>query len=109
MARELTPIVLLLLSTPGLITALDPGCFTPGECARSLFLDTVAAPDPQSCLEACRESGDDCAYFTHYGDLSSCVLFADCVEFNINSCDQCFSGNVECPDLVCGSPGEFSL
>ena len=86
----------------------DPGCFSQGECQRSLFLDSLASEDPQSCLEACRDlEGGGCQFFTHYGDLGSCVLFASCVEFGVNGCDDCVSGRADCPDLVCGAAGDF--
>ena len=42
------------------------GCFVPGECDRSLILDTVEnVSSPEQCAEAC-EGFAGCKYFTHY-------------------------------------------
>jgi hypothetical protein len=49
-----------------------------------------------------------CHWFTYLGDLNGCVLFRDCIEFDSDDCDNCFSGEVDCQPLEpeCGIVGQ---
>ncbi len=50
-------------------------------------------PEPE--LMECK-SDDECLYFTFYKDDSLCVGFANCVEFQEDSCTNCNSGESAC-------------
>ncbi len=51
--------------------------------------------DAQSCLTECK-GDDECLYFTFYKDYSLCVGFANCVDFQEDSCTNCYSGESTC-------------
>ncbi len=70
-------------------------CFQVGECSQSLFIDEWQVNDAQSCLTECK-SDNECLYFTFYKDDSLCVGFANCVEFQEDSCTNCYSGESTC-------------
>ncbi len=76
-----------------------------GECTLSPFVEQWPAEDAQECLEICREYQGDCNYFTYYGENGDdlCVGFRDCVELSSSGCDECYTGNVNCP----GNQGRF--
>ena len=100
-------------------------CFEAGECTNSLFLETWETPDPQRCLELCREFGG-CEYFTHHADEELCLAFANCEVFDTGCADEggdCLTGTPACDgnrlvtiltgwtsicfsDLVCWEPGQ---
>ncbi len=73
----------------------EPTCFQAGECSQSLFIDEWQVNDAQSCLTKCKKD-DECLYFTFYKDESLCVGFANCVEFQDDSCTNCYSGDSTC-------------
>ena len=58
--------LLLLTLLVSSASSVDPGCFSYGECTKSLFLsETYEARSPQSCLEECR-ADQECAFFNYY-------------------------------------------
>ncbi len=73
----------------------EPMCFQAGECSQSLFVDEWHVNDAQSCLMECKND-DECLYFTFYKDDSLCLGFANCVEFQEDSCTNCYSGESTC-------------
>ncbi len=73
----------------------NPGCFVDGQCTSSLFVDEWPSDDAQECLEHC-QTDKDCQFFTQYDLDSRCVGFANCEEFETDSCQQCYTGEVLC-------------
>ncbi len=75
-----------------------PACFQLGECQGSLYVGNERVADVQACLEMCQDS-QDCQYFSFYQDEAGgdCVQFANCVDFSIDTCTDCFSGHQTCP------------
>ncbi len=68
-------------------------------------------PDPQECLELCRDL-DGCEYFTHFGEGGGgggesenlCLGLANCREFSPLSCAECYSGEDACDGMAWGMP-----
>ena len=75
---------------------------------RSLYIDETLTPDAQGCLERCQMTLG-CNFFTHFGNDKNCVMFDNCVEFETDTCEDCLSGNFTCPDLTCGSRGNWVI
>ncbi len=80
--------------------AEEIGCFVPGECMQSPYVQDWAVADAQECLEACQED-DACQYFTYYGLEDYCMGLSACVELSIDSCQECYTGNTSCPGKYC--------
>ena len=86
---------LVLVGLAALARAADPDCFQPGECLMSPYLDDEGTSDLQECLDLCRET-DFCSYWTVYQDENLCFLFQDCIEYGVDTCEDCYSGPKEC-------------
>ena len=80
----------------------DIGCFIPGECTQSLFLDYSNAEDAQACLEFCQETAE-CSKFTYFSDTNGCNAYANCPEMS-TECTDCISGDSTCPDITTPVP-----
>ncbi len=78
----------------------EVGCYTPGECKDSNFLDFAPLPTPEDCHQLCIIT-DECNFFTHYGEDSEqdfgCFAYINCPVFTDLECTDCISGEVECP------------
>ena len=94
--------LLMLVGTLHAQSSDGIGCFVPGECAQSLFIDYSEAEGPQACLEFCQET-PDCSKFTFFADTSGCIAYANCPELSM-VCSDCISGDSTCPDLTTIAP-----
>ncbi len=78
----------------------DIGCYVVGEClGGAVYVDFEVDETPEQCHEFCINA-DGCNYWTHYGedvDDYGCFAYANCPEFSADGCDDCVSGEQDCP------------
>ena len=96
------------------------GCFLPGECLNSLFVNVTSTTFLQDCHDSCKEQEvrslpvyfhemlkcssftflKGCDHFTYYESSGTCFLFSNCNRYSAEDCqDDCISGDVGCQDL----------
>ena len=81
------------------------GCYQKGECLNSFLLGVGRTVTPSECRRVCSET-EDCHYFTHYALEDVCFAHRDCIDLSADTCTDCTSGDLRCPDLQCNSPGQ---
>ena len=79
------------------------GCFIDGDCQDSRLAAETQTSSPSKCLAFC-QSNSQCNYLTHYEDLGACLAWIDCQTFS-QDCQDCVSGDQDCPDLECSVQG----
>ena len=80
-------------------------CFVPGECRDSQIVDVTSQNDSRSCLHHCQGTRG-CEWFTFYEDSKACASLSGCLDLNATFCDNCISGEMECPEFICGAKGK---
>ncbi len=98
-------IAVVLLVRPSLGQE-DLLCKVPGECFEGDFNDETLAASYTQCLIYCQDDRD-CTFFTYYTDTTICITFSSCPEITDDDCNDCLTGEVDCPlDPTCNEPGE---
>ena len=105
------------------------GCFLPGECLKSNFVNVTNVDTLQECHNGCKEQEvlkrtallylmtcihlaytQGCDHFTHYESSGTCFLYSNCIEYSDEGCkDDCISGDVGCQDLKYESSYSISI
>ncbi len=71
----------------------DLACWVPSECQGQLLAQVQVGSDNE-CLQACKDFGTDCAWFTFDSAKGQCQLLADCG--TLGDCISCLSGQRQC-------------
>jgi len=103
MQVAVVPILLLLSLSGSSVFGQEIGCFVPGHCINAPFAAFSATTDSvDSCHRFCK-SNINCNYFSFLGedpdnDLDNgCFVYVDCPFFSEDDCENCFSGDADCP------------
>ena len=90
-------------------TGLTDQCFQPGECRESATVGVSTITDEFACLDLC-QANQDCKWFTFSTLTNLCWLYTDCPVLDVESCQECLSGNRACipDDPVCNIHGHCS-
>ena len=102
------PLLLLVAATtPALAQNATIGCFTDGECLDGTTVGISVVPSVNDCLAFC-DTLEICSFFTYDISGELCIALQDCPEVSNANCQQCYSGDASCPDLLCEEPGTIS-
>ena len=65
-------------------------------------MDYADVEDAQACLDFCRIT-NGCNYFSFYDNTKACFAFDNCVDFSVDTCADCISGDSTCRDIQVGN------
>ena len=73
-------------------------------CTDGNLLKIVDSQNSKECLTYCQKL-ENCGFFTFLNDstFANCQLYENCYE--TSSCENCISGEVNCPNFSCQLPG----
>jgi hypothetical protein len=94
-------IILIALLLP---LGLSLKCDVSGECTQSYLVDELFSTDKKSCIEECRDNSR-ANWYTFRPSNSFCELFANCTIVDNENCNDCVSGEAECPTSQCNLEG----
>ncbi len=82
----------------------DLMCYVPGFCTNSTVIGYAQADIPRQCLTACQDY-QGCHWFSFKPEDELCLFLDDCQHLEQDNCQDCVSGQAECPVLQCDVSG----
>ena len=79
-------------------------CRISGECVDSDVVTEFYTDSAKECLRACKNT-TNCTWYTFVNSVDFCFLFTECNEIRYDTCFDCISGEVTCPDTDCDLTG----
>jgi hypothetical protein len=79
-------------------------CDVSGQCTQSYLVGQLFTNDQKSCIEECRDNSRS-NWYTFRQSNRFCTLFANCTKIDDKICNDCVSGEAECPTAKCGLTG----
>jgi hypothetical protein len=79
-------------------------CDISGECTQSHLVDQLLTNDKNSCIEECRDNSR-ANWYTFQRINSVCLLYENCILIDDEFCNDCVTGEAECPTSQCNLEG----
>ena len=79
-------------------------CRINGECVDSDVVTEFYADNSKECLRACKNT-TNYQWYTYVNSANFCFIFSNCNEIRNDTCFDCISGEVTCPDTDCDLTG----